>query len=166
METAVRTAAHNRWWRIGEVVLGVPLFAAILLQWLVPVALPTGGHRGVTIAAGVVLSIMGLQVIRAARRELARYRQPTDPGHPTERLVTTGIFAYSRNPLYVGAVLFLIGLALAAGLTWMLVLLPLTVAACYFILIAPEERYLTATFGVEYAGYVRTVCRWMGRPAS
>ncbi len=158
-------SAHNRWWQIGEVVLGLPLLAAIALQSLVPVALPGARYRGVILVLGVIVMLGGLSVVRAARRELARFRQPTDPGHPTRHLVTTGIFSYSRNPIYIGAILFLIGLALVAKLTWVLLLLPLTVVACYLVLIAPEERYLTAAFGAEYLGYAGAVCRWMGRPA-
>ncbi|MHB1326567.1 MAG: methyltransferase family protein [Gemmatimonadales bacterium] len=156
-------SAHTRWWRIGEVVLGVPLLAAIALQFLVPVSFPGSQYRMVVLVVGVAVMLGGLMVLSAARRELGRYRQPTDPGHPTSRLVTTGIFGISRNPIYLGAVVFLIGLALVASLTWMLLLLPLAIVACHLLLILPEERYLADTFGTEYARYAGTVGRWMGR---
>lgn len=160
------TSAHTRWWRIGEVVLGLPLLAAIVLQSLAPLPFPAARYRVLTLVVGIAVMMVGLLFIGAARRELARHRQPTDPGYPTSRLVTTGIFSISRNPIYVGAVFFLLGLALVAGLTWMILLLPPTVVACYLILIAPEERYLANTFQAEYVEYAGAVCRWMGRPAS
>jgi len=45
-----------------------------------------------------------------ARRELAHHGQPTDPGLPTSKLVTTGVFSVSRNPLYLAAFAFWQGL--------------------------------------------------------
>ena len=157
------TSAHNRWWRIGEVVLGVPLLAAVGLQFVMPVRLPSGRSGLLLDIAGGALVLAGVVVIVLARRELGRHGQPTDPGRPTRRLVTTGIFSVSRNPLYLGAISFLAGLSLMVGLGWMLVLLVPTMIACHFILIVPEERYLIAKFGGEYRDYLDTVARWLGR---
>jgi len=156
-------AAHKSWWQIAEVVFGIPFLVAIALQFLVPLSLPRGLFRLAFILGGAALIIMGVTIIVLARREFARRDQPTDPGHPTTQVVTTGMFSVSRNPLYLGAVCFLVGVALAANLPWVLVLLVPSLVACHYVLIAPEERYLLAKFGEEYSVYTATVHRWIGR---
>lgn len=67
----------------------------------------------------------------------------------------------SRNPLYLGAVGVLAGIALAGNLAWVLVMLALSIVLCQVWLIAPEERYLSASFGEEYRRYTATVRRWI-----
>lgn len=155
--------AHKSRWRIFEVVVGIPCLAAIALQLAVPLALPDGFLAPAITPAGAALIIVGATLVVLGRRELARHGQPTDPGLPTSRIVTTGVFSVSRNPLYLGGVCVLVGLALALDLPWVLVLLVPAVVACHYVLIAPEEAYLAANFGEEYHVYAATVHRWMGR---
>ncbi len=156
-------AAHERRWQIFEVVFGIPFVIALALQWAVPLSLHRGPLTPVFIFGGVVFFVLGVALVILARRELARREQPTDPGVPTTRVVTTGVFSISRNPLYLGGICVLIGIALAANLPWVLVLLIPALVACHYILIVPEERYLAARFGEEYRGYAASVHRWLGR---
>ena len=115
------------------------------------------------IGLGAALIIIGVVLVVLARREFAQNQQPTDPGHPTSRLITTGVFSISRNPLYLGGIYILAGIALALDLPWVLVLMFPAVVACHYILVAPEERYLAAAFGEEYRRYAHSVHRWIGR---
>ncbi len=156
-------AAHDKWWQISEVVFGVPFLLAIALQFLVPVSLPFAAIRPLLIVAGALLSTAGIVLIILARREFAKNGQRTDPGQPTTQIMTTGVFSFSRNPLYLGIVIFLVGVTLAFDLPWVLVLLLPSIVGCHYILIAPEERYLAAKFGEDYARYMRSVHRWVGR---
>lgn len=112
---------------------------------------------------GIALIIIGLGFIVLARREFAHFRQPTDPGHPTSRVVMTGAFAISRNPLYLGSAILIFGIALALNLLWAFVALLLSIVICHYVLIIPEEKYLAAKFGDEYKEYSATVRRWFGR---
>lgn len=155
--------AHKRWWQIFEVVFGLPFLVAIGLQRVVPIALPYGFLAPTIISAGAILIVVGAVLVILARREFARHGQPTDPGLATRQLVTTGVFANSRNPLYLGGVCMLVGIALVINLPWVLLLLLPALITCYYVLIAPEERYLAAKFGAEYQAYAATVQRWIGR---
>ncbi len=155
--------AHKREWQIFEVVFGIPFLAAIALQLAVPLALPRGFLTPAIIPVGVTLIIVGAALVVLARREFAQRGQPTDPGRPTTRVVTTGVFSISRNPLYLGGVCVLVGIALAVNLPWVLVLLLPALVVCHYVLIAPEERYLAAKFGEEYTRYAASVHRWLGR---
>jgi protein-S-isoprenylcysteine O-methyltransferase Ste14 len=156
-------AAHKSWWQTFEVVFGIPFLAAIVLQLAVPLSLPRWFLTPAIIPGGVALIIVGAALVVLARREFAQHGQPTDPGHPTSKLVITGVFSVSRNPLYLGGVCVLVGIALAVNLPWVFVLLLPALVACHYVLIAPEERYLAAKFGQEYSRYAATVHRWIGR---
>ncbi len=156
-------SAHTSNWQIGEVIFGVPLAAAVLLQFIVPFSLPGGLFRLVFLIAGALLFFTGVEFIVLARREFARRGQPTDPGHPTTSIVTTGVFSISRNPLYLGAVCCVAGIGLAANLPWVLILLVPAVIACHYVLIIPEEKYLSTKFSDTYHDYSARVHRWIGR---
>ncbi len=80
-----------------------------------------------------------------------------------EDLVTGGFFAHSRNPLYLGNVLILIGLFLIHGNPWVLALGSGFFLSGYAAIVAAEEHYLAGRFGTAYQEYVRDVPRWLPR---
>jgi protein-S-isoprenylcysteine O-methyltransferase Ste14 len=142
--------AHKSWWQIFEVILGIPFLVALALQLVAPLSYPRRFLTPALIPGGVILLSVGVTLVVLARREFAQYGQPTDPGHPTSKIVTTGIFSVSRNPLYLGGVCILLGISLALNLPWAFILLLPSIVACHYILIVPEERYLTAKFGEAF----------------
>jgi protein-S-isoprenylcysteine O-methyltransferase Ste14 len=158
-----KDAAHKSWWQTFEAVFGLPFLAAVALQLLVPFSLPRGFFMPVFILGGTIFILAGIVLVISARREFRQHGQPTDPGFPTSKVVTTGVFSISRNPLYLGGICILTGFALAIDLPWFLILLLPTLVACQYILIAPEERYLSVKFGDEYRTYAASVHRWLGR---
>jgi protein-S-isoprenylcysteine O-methyltransferase Ste14 len=78
-------------------------------------------------------------------------------------VVETGVFAISRNPLYLGSAIVILGIALAMNILWTLVTLIASIIVCHYVLIIPEEKYLAEKFGEEYENYTATVHRWLGR---
>lgn len=84
--------------------------------------------------------------------------KPTDP---TTTLVTDGLYAYTRNPIYLGMTAFYVGACILFDMFWGLVL---TVPLVYVIntyVIDLEETYLTRKFGSEYESYKKSVRRWL-----
>jgi protein-S-isoprenylcysteine O-methyltransferase Ste14 len=156
-------AAHASPWEVSEVVFGIPLLISLAFQWVAPFSLHPGIIRLALIPVGAILIILGIGFIVLARRELAHYLQPADPGHPTTRVVMTGVFSMSRNPLYLGIIGSLSGIALVLNILWILVLLVPAIILCHYVLVAPEERYLKGKFGEEYIAYAVSVRRWLGR---
>ena len=156
-------SAHKSNWEIAEVVFGIPFLVSIVFHFIIPLSLPRGIFRLALIPAGIAFIIIGIGIIILARREFARYGQPTDPGHPTSQVVKTGVFAISRNPLYLASIMVLLGIALALNMLWALVALVVSTIICHYVLIVPEENYLMAKFGEEYRDYTATVHRWLGR---
>lgn len=148
---------------IGEVIFGLPFLASLVLHFVWPFSFPPGILRQALIPTGVLLSSVGMGFLILARQEFSRYGQPTDPGEPTSKVIKTGVFAVSRNPLYLGASLFLLGIAFTFNLLWSVVMLLLSMVICQYVLILPEEQYLAGKFGNEYKDYLAAVNRWLGR---
>lgn len=114
--------------------------------------------------AAIALALIGLGVILDALGGFTRDRTSIDPHHPEKAssLVTRGMYRFSRNPMYLGMVLFIAGWAL-----WLSSLVALVVGPAAFITvmtlvqIRPEERALRSQFGSEYEGYCDRVRRWI-----
>lgn len=108
---------------------------------------------GALAAAAVVLVVWGVLNLRRART-------PVEPGHVPTALVTSGPYRFTRNPLYLGQLLFLLGLGLAA-FPW---LLPGAVVQALLLdrLVVPaEEARIAAHFGEAFATYRARVRRWI-----
>lgn len=105
---------------------------------------------------GIFFSLRGASAFRLAKTTI-------NPLHPetTSALVTTGIYQYSRNPMYVGFVLFL--LALAVLLSSPVALLGVLGFVLYInkFQILPEERALQTLFGSDFTYYRTQVRRWL-----
>lgn len=134
------------------------------LMWLVSrvtpsVALPAA-FRAIL---GVALVASGVWLVVAARAAFARAATTFSPVAPerSARLVTTGIYRFSRNPMYVGMQLIL--LAFAVWLSDPVTALVALGFAVYIDLfqIRPEEQVLRGRFGSDYDQYMRRVRRWV-----
>jgi len=158
-----KDTAHKRRWETFEIIFGVPFLAALALHWIKPLTVADIFATPGILLVGIILIIFGLMLIVFARQELRKHRQPTDPGHPTTQLVTSGVFSISRNPLYLGGISILFGIALAFSLPWVIIFILPTLIAGHYILILPEERYLANIFAEEYSSYTLSVRRWIGR---
>lgn len=79
---------------------------------------------------------------------------------PPDRLVTTGPFAYMRNPMYLGQIIFLIGLALTLH-SLLAALLTVAVAVWFHFRVLRDERRLLQRFGEPYAAYRQATKRWL-----
>jgi protein-S-isoprenylcysteine O-methyltransferase Ste14 len=155
--------AHKKWWQIFEVVFGIPFLVAIVLQRVVSISFPREFLMPAFIPTGSFLIVVGVSLAILARREFARDGQPTDPGLSTSKIITTGVFSVSRNPLYLGGIFILAGISLAFNLPWVLIFLIPSIVTCHYTLIVPEESYLLAKFGEQYQAYATAVHRWIGR---
>jgi protein-S-isoprenylcysteine O-methyltransferase Ste14 len=110
---------------------------------------------------GVVLIVAGVGLTGAAVKQFRRAETPLKPSERPTALVTGGLFRVTRNPMYLGMFLLLLGTAVILG-----TLTPLVVpfAFAYVItsrFIRAEEAFLREQFGEPYVGYCRTVRRWL-----
>lgn len=84
-----------------------------------------------------------------------------DVRKPATRMVTTGIYAYTRNPMYVALTLLLAGLSFYLNSLWLLILTPVFAVIIQEGVIKREEAYLEMKFGDEYTNYKKRVRRWL-----
>ena len=114
---------------------------------------------------GWTLIIIGLGVDFAAVVLFIRARTTVNPMRldHTRHLVVSGLYRFSRNPMYLGLVLSLSGWAWLLGSPIGLIVVWLFARVLIIVQIAPEEAALRETFGDTYLEYSRRVNRWIGR---
>jgi protein-S-isoprenylcysteine O-methyltransferase Ste14 len=110
---------------------------------------------------GLATTFVGLLLGIASLIEFRRANTTLDPHGSTTRLVTSGIYRFTRNPIYLGFLLMVMGLPLNSGLYWGFVLAPLFVLAMNRWIIQHEEAYLERKFGKSYTSYMSNVRRWV-----
>lgn len=155
-------SAHSSKWIIIDVFIGLPIIVAIIMQLLFPINVSLKGiYNIVSVVFSCVIFLIGLLIIGFSRKELSIFNQPTDPGYSTEKIVKSGVYSISRNPMNLGAVLVYFGLGFFLKNIWFLILLLPTVFLCTQYLIKPEEKYLKKKFGEEYVQYCNSVNRWI-----
>lgn len=110
---------------------------------------------------GLALTFVGFLLGVAAFMEFRRARTTLDPHGSTKQLVTSGIYRFTRNPIYLGFLLMVIGLPLNSGLYWGLVMALFYVLTMNRLIIQHEEAYLERKFGKTYTSYASHVRRWV-----
>jgi protein-S-isoprenylcysteine O-methyltransferase Ste14 len=144
-----------------------------VLPPLIPLAMVGGGlaahfafplalaPAGIAMPLGVVAVLASIVLVAAAARELSKARTAFDVRKSTTALVSSGVFRWSRNPVYFSMVLLCLGIALLMNsLPMVLLSLPAGSLLCLWI-IRPEESYLERKFGEAYLTYRATVRRWI-----
>ena len=103
---------------------------------------------------GVALAIAGRHAFKRARTAVLPFSEPS-------ALVTTGPFAFTRNPMYVGLVLCLLGWAGLLGSLVPFAVVPAFFALVHFRFVLREEPFMAERFGQEYTTYRGRVRRWL-----
>lgn len=124
-----------------------------------PAAVP--GSDLVRWITGGSLILVGLALFAAGVRNFSRAATPLPTNQPARVLVTTGIYRWTRNPIYLGFFLAYDGIGVATRSPWILILtLPLAITIRNGV-VAREEAYLERRFGDVYRDYKARVRRWL-----
>ena len=110
---------------------------------------------------GLGLTFVGFLFGVGAFLEIRKARTTLDPHGSVKALVKSGIYRFTRNPIYVGFLFMVIGFPLAYGSLWGLVVSPIFMATLSRLVIEKEEAYLEKKFKEEYTGYKSSVRRWL-----
>jgi len=111
--------------------------------------------------AGRVLFALGAVIAAWCLLMFYQARTTTVPGRKSCKLVTKGLYRFSRNPMYVGLVIAYLGEAGILKQAWPILFLPLIVVYLNWIVIPVEEARLTEAFGSDYEQYRARVRRWL-----
>jgi protein-S-isoprenylcysteine O-methyltransferase Ste14 len=151
----------------ASVIAPPPLIALATLiigvagDWLLPLnVLASVLNWPARIGIGAVLLLGGGALVVAGEQAFKQVGTNVPPWRPALALATTGIYAHLRNPMYVGAMLMLAGIAAALASDWLVILLVPTALVLHFGVVRREERYLEAKFGEDYRRYKANVPRY------
>jgi len=138
---------------------GLAVIAGLALNWLAPLPflpadLPTGWP-------GAVVFVLALALFAWAIVTLTRAGSNVPTNRPTTTIVGSGPYAFTRNPIYLGMFLGLIGLAIAFDNLWLLMMLAPFAPVIRYGVVAREEAYLERKFGDVYRSYRSRVRRWL-----
>ena len=140
------------------IILLVLLILSALLAWVVPIASFGIPFHGVIAALFIVT---GLGFSGAGFFTFKNRRTPVRPGAEPALLVLEGPYRITRNPMYLGLLLFSIGWFFAIQSVWFVVPPILFFLLINFRLIPFEEQLLSERFGAEYDRYRQRVRRWL-----
>ena len=136
------------------------LAAAAVLEAVVPLPV-LAAHAFPRYLAGAVLAAGGFVMIVMGTRRFQAAGTNIPPSLPTTALVVDGIYRRTRNPLYLGMTLVYLGVGVAAGSIWAIVLVVPLLWIINTGVIAREELYLERKFGDAYRAYKARVRRWI-----
>src|SRR5690349_15063198 len=134
------------------------IIAAFLLARLIPLPFIA---PSIVKYIGFALVVIGFLLGLGAALTFRRARTTLDPYHPVSSIVTSGIYSFSRNPIYLGFLLMVIGIPLVGGTYWGIILAPIFILLCNRLVIEHEEAYLAKKFGQTYLNYKSGVRRWL-----
>jgi protein-S-isoprenylcysteine O-methyltransferase Ste14 len=149
-----------------ELKIPPPIVALLIaaLMWGISLAtppVPMPGLIRVTTAialalAGVVIAISGVYAIRRAKTTLNPLKPET-----TSTIVTSGVYRFTRNPMYVGLASVLLAWAVFMSSAWSVLGVVCFILYMNRFQIMPEERALSAMFAASYSAYRARVRRWL-----
>ncbi len=143
-----------------------PILLALTLAgswWLgqsVPLNWP-GQDDGAARILGLAFGIGGIVLVIWAVATLTRHRTTFWPTSPVTTLVTDGPYAFRRNPIYLGEVLMLFGIAEITNNIWFVILAFVFGVLVTILQIIPEECHLEAKFGEAWRDYAAKTRRWI-----
>ncbi|MBX3580706.1 MAG: isoprenylcysteine carboxylmethyltransferase family protein [Rhizobiaceae bacterium] len=154
---AVRTG-HIPW---PPVIYVLGIAASLVLHAIYPLPWFGSPMSDILVAVGWLALLATAALLFTAIRTMRAAKTTLNPNAQPDHLVTTGPFGVSRNPMYLGNTLLLLGVGLVTGITWFLPVAILAAFATQKIAIEKEEHWLAEKFGKRYRDYAKRVRRWI-----
>jgi len=130
----------------------------ILLGNLLPLPIPV---PAIVPWLGLIIASLGFVLGVLALIEFRRIRAAADPKRPVTGFVTSGIYRYTRNPIYLGFVFILVGFSLSMRTYWGIILVLPLITLINTLVIKHEEVDLEKRYKSQYADYKSSVRRWL-----
>ncbi|SFQ43736.1 methyltransferase family protein [Parafilimonas terrae] len=134
--------------------------AAIFIQKRLPIS-DTLFHTTIIKILGTIILIVAVFFLVKSLRQFFLTKNTVILIKPASSLQTTGIYAITRNPMYLGLAILYLGITCFIGNWWNVILFPLLLIIVQEYIIKREEKYLEIEFGQEYEAYKNKVRRWL-----
>lgn len=158
MSDATTAPSHLPW---PPVIFVAAIAIAVIADLLYPLPWFTSPLSDILFAAGLLVLVAVVAIDVAAIRAMARARTTIMPNRPSDHLVTSGPFSFTRNPIYLANALVMIGAGFITGIGWLFIFAVVGGFLTQKLAIEPEERHLQARFGKRYLDYKKKVRRWV-----
>jgi protein-S-isoprenylcysteine O-methyltransferase Ste14 len=132
------------------------VFLPMIVSWVYAVFLPLQLGT-VWLYSGLIICLFGMIFTSVAILNFST--------SPKDKVITKGLYRFTRNPTYIGIILMQIGLGIACS-SWIYILLTVALMILLNANLSAEERYCLYTFGDDYRKYKNITPRWIGIPKS
>ncbi|MEX2409845.1 MAG: isoprenylcysteine carboxylmethyltransferase family protein [Candidatus Paceibacterota bacterium] len=133
------------------------MLAGVGLQRFVPLSFPAQLDSLI----GWIVVGAGMALLAWSERQFTLQKTSHDHREIASTLITTGPFRFSRNPVYLGLLILLLGLAISLNTLWILFFAPLVMLVMQFHVVPKEEVCLEKLFPDTYPRYRQSVRRWL-----
>jgi len=145
-----------------KIIPPVYLLITLLLMWFMDYFIPVYDYVSPPIAYAGIIGVLGGIVIAAiAARRFKEADTGIKPFDEATALVTGGFYRFTRNPMYLGMFLLLLGVAFLMGSVGALLPIPVFMLIIRNHFVLGEERFMEAAFGQQYRDYKTRVRRWL-----
>lgn len=110
---------------------------------------------------GLAISAIGFLTVYACFSQFRKHRTAIHPGHDSSALITTGLYRFTRNPIYVAMTVIILGAVIVSGRAAALSMPIVFLVIIDRLFIRMEEQRLIETFGDEYRAYKARCRRWV-----
>jgi protein-S-isoprenylcysteine O-methyltransferase Ste14 len=107
------------------------------------------------------IALHPLGVTNSKGTSVIKNKTTFDTAKSTAKIVKSGAYRFSRNPLYLSLLILLFGIAFSMLSLWLFFTVPILFILFLFNAIKPEEKYLSQKFGKKYLDYSKKVRRWI-----
>lgn len=135
------------WWLVGY-----------FIHLNVPVEIVS---KEVSLWGWLVCWLVGFCLLSCCIAKFKKAKTRVEPWRETTTIISTGIYAFSRNPIYLGFLIVSVGGALGVNSLWILLSVIPSILTLQRYVIFREEQYLERKFGTEYTSYKQNVRRWL-----
>jgi protein-S-isoprenylcysteine O-methyltransferase Ste14 len=138
------------------------LFMCLAIMWPLHMLLPVYQYVHEPLAyAGIILLFAGIVIAALAAGMFVKADTGLLPFEEATTLITGGFYRFTRNPMYLGMILVLLGVAILLGSVGALTPVLLFTVIIRYSFVAAEERFMEAAFGQQYLDYKARVRRWI-----
>jgi protein-S-isoprenylcysteine O-methyltransferase Ste14 len=134
------------------------LISGGIVSWFYPYQMFS---RGDSIILGSFIIIPSVAIIALIWRQMKQSKTNIEPWKPTIKILDSGFYKYSRNPIYVAMAVIYFGASILFGSVWSFAFLPIVLLIINNFVILREEKYLESKFGEDYLDYKKRVRRWI-----
>lgn len=133
----------------------------VMAQRIAPVPWVEGSFAGALQILGAALAIAAIALDITTFGTFRKHKTTVMPNKAATNLITSGPFAWSRNPIYVGNTVLVFAAGLYFGSAWLVVLAFVAAWVTQKLAIEREEQHLRAKFGAAWESYAKRVRRWL-----